>query len=157
MGIGRRIKEAREARGLTQKELGALIDVTASAITNYENETSHPKEPVMYKLLDALRVDANYLFQDVVQVKSVFQADFREQEHIKKYRTLDTHGRDMVDTVLQKEFDRCDSTEQEKRASTLPLPKQPKKEKPYLEPIAAHNDNLSPEQIELMNKDLEDL
>ena len=29
-----------------------------------------------------------------------------EYEHIKKYRKLDTHGKDMVDTVLQKEYDR---------------------------------------------------
>lgn len=107
MGIGRRIKEAREARGLTQKELGALIDVTASAITNYENETSHPKEPVMYKLLDALRVDANYLFQDVVHVKSEFQADFKEQEHIKKYRALDDYGQKAIDGLLEIEYTRC--------------------------------------------------
>lgn len=64
MGIGKRIKESRELLGYTQKELGALVGVTASAITNYENETSHPKEAIMYKLISALRVDANYLFQD---------------------------------------------------------------------------------------------
>ncbi len=43
MGIGYRIKEARENLGFTQTELGKLIGVTGSAITNYENETSHPK------------------------------------------------------------------------------------------------------------------
>lgn len=69
MGIGKRIKEARERKGLTQKELGKIIGVTGSAITNYENETSHPKEPVMYALIDALGVDANILFQDCVEIK----------------------------------------------------------------------------------------
>lgn len=64
MGIGKRIKEARERLGLTQKELGDLLGVTGSAVTNYENETSHPKEPIMYKMFEALHVDANYLFQD---------------------------------------------------------------------------------------------
>ena len=68
MGIGYRIKEAREIQGLTQIELGRLVGVTGSAITNYENETSHPKEPVMYKLIEALKVDANYLFQDCVNL-----------------------------------------------------------------------------------------
>ena len=67
MGIGNRIKEAREALGLTQTELGEMIGVTGSAITNYEKETSHPKELIMYKLIEALKVDANYLFQDVVK------------------------------------------------------------------------------------------
>jgi repressor LexA len=66
MGIGKRVKEARERLRLTQKELGDIIGVTASAVTNYENETSHPKEPIMYALIDALKVDANYLFQDMM-------------------------------------------------------------------------------------------
>ena len=43
MGIGYRIKEARERLGLTQTELGQKVGVTGSAITNYEKETSHPK------------------------------------------------------------------------------------------------------------------
>ena len=52
MGIGKRLKEAREKSGLTQEELARKIGVTGSAITNYEKETSHPKEPVMYALMD---------------------------------------------------------------------------------------------------------
>lgn len=68
MGIGRRLKEAREKLGLTQEELGRQVGVTGSAITNYEKDTSHPKEPVMYALIDALGVDPNFLFQDCVNI-----------------------------------------------------------------------------------------
>lgn len=108
MGIGKRIKEARERLGMTQNELADLVGVTGSAITNYEKETSHPKEPIMYKLFSALQVDANYLFQDVVSVpKKVNDVTFAEFEHIKKYRNLDDHGKEMVDIVLEKEYDRC--------------------------------------------------
>lgn len=106
MGIGKRIKEARENLGLTQNELAELVGVTGSAITNYEKETSHPKEPIMYKLLDVLKVDANYLFQDVVTVKYEFKADYKEQELIKKYRDLDDHGRETVDIILDRESER---------------------------------------------------
>lgn len=106
MGIGKRIKEARENLGLTQNELAELVGVTGSAITNYEKETSHPKESIMYKLLDSLNVDANYLFQDVVSVKYEFQADYKEQELIKKYRDLDDHGRETVDIILDREAER---------------------------------------------------
>ena len=67
MGIGKRIKEARKLKGLTQTELATMIGVTPSAITNYENETSHPKEPVLYKLFEALGCDANFLFQDEIK------------------------------------------------------------------------------------------
>jgi transcriptional regulator with XRE-family HTH domain len=69
MGIGKRIREARELKGLTQKQLGDLVGVTASAITNYENETSHPKEPILYALFQALGKDPNYFFQDCVEIE----------------------------------------------------------------------------------------
>ncbi len=68
MGIGRRLKEAREKAGFTQEELGRMVGVTGSSITNYEKETSHPKEPVMYALIDALKVEPNFLFQDCVHL-----------------------------------------------------------------------------------------
>lgn len=107
MGIGYRIKEARERKGLTQTELGALIGVTGSAITNYEKETSHPKEQIIYRLMETLNVDANYLFQDAVKIKSL-QNDvtLAEYDYIKKYRGLDSHGKEMVDFTLSKEWER---------------------------------------------------
>lgn len=112
MGIGYRIKEARENLGLTQTELGKMLGITGSAITNYEKETSHPKEQIIYKLMETLNVDANYLFQDVVNIKSKENdITLAEYEHIKKYRVLDTHGQDMVDTVLDKEYTRCISAD----------------------------------------------
>lgn len=107
MGIGKRIKQARENIGLTQKELGELIGVTSSAITNYENETSHPKEPIMYALINALHVDANFLFQDCVLNQDIL-ITLSERKHIKKYRTLDEYGKKAVDAVLNIEFERCE-------------------------------------------------
>ena len=120
MGIGYRIKEARERMGLTQTELGALIGVTGSAITNYEKETSHPKEQIIYKLMETLNVDANYLFQDAVKIKKQ-QNDvtLAEYDHIKKYRDLDDHGREMVDFTLTKEWER--STAEKKAGKVIPL------------------------------------
>jgi transcriptional regulator with XRE-family HTH domain len=70
VGIGKRIREARESKGLTQKELGDAVGVTASATTNYESETSHPKEPVLYSLFAALDKDPNFFFQDCVQIEN---------------------------------------------------------------------------------------
>lgn len=119
MGIGKRIKEARENLGLTQIELADLVGVTGSAITNYEKETSHPKEAVMYKLFDALNVDANYLFQDVVNIpKKVNDVTLSEFEHIKKYRNLDEHGRHVIDLLLEAEYDRSISSKQQTSIST---------------------------------------
>ena len=84
MGIGKRIKEARLALDMTQEELANILGVTKGAVANYENETSHPKEPIMYKMFTALNVDANYLFQDVVNLPSKNkEISLAEYEHIK--------------------------------------------------------------------------
>lgn len=113
MGIGYRIKEARENLGVTQTELGKIVGVTGSAITNYENETSHPKEPIMYKLIEALKVDANYLFQDCVKLpKESNDITLAEYEHIKKYRFLDDSGRERIDYELKKECERVKEIEE---------------------------------------------
>lgn len=99
-----------------------MIGVTGSAITNYEKETSHPKESIMYKLFEALNVDANYLFQDVVNIpKKVNDVTLSEFEHIKKYRILDSHGRDLVDMVLNKETERMETLEKESQKDSKPL------------------------------------
>lgn len=123
MGIGYRIKEARENLGLTQTGLGSKVGVTGSAITNYEKETSHPKEQVIYKLMEVLGVDANYLFQDVVNIpKKINDVTLAEFEYIKKYRDLDSHGKEMVDFTLLKEWER--STIEVKQFNNNIIPEQ---------------------------------
>lgn len=107
MSVGSRIKELREDKDMSRSELADKIGVTVGAVSNYENEVSSPKEPILFKIMEVLECDANYLFQDSINMPSM-KNNFSVFEHnlIKKYRELDDHGKDMVDTVLQKEFDR---------------------------------------------------
>lgn len=144
MGIGNRIKEARNNLGYTQEELATLLGITKGAVANYENETSHPKEPVMYKLIETLKVDANYLFQDCVKLpKESNDVTLAEYNHIKKYRSLDAHGKEMVDFTLQKEWERSTANTHDKD---------------YLLPRAAHNDYTDePGELEKMRDDLSNL
>lgn len=69
MGIGVKIKEARLNLGLTQEQLANLIGVKKSAVANYENDISSPREEILYKLFKALNVDANYIFEGQYTVK----------------------------------------------------------------------------------------
>ena len=64
MSIGSRLKEARLRHRMTQAELARAVEVTTSAIGNYETGVSIPKEPVLIALMKTLGVDANYLYQD---------------------------------------------------------------------------------------------
>lgn len=110
MSIGSRIKDARIRKNLTQRELAAMVGVTNGAIANYEAGTSSPKEPVLFRLLEVLEVDANYLFQDGyfnTAKRILLTPD--EQDLITKYRSLDDSGKGFVEAVLQRECDRCSS------------------------------------------------
>ena len=107
MSVGSRIKELREDKEMSRSELADKIGVTIGAVSNYENEVSSPKEPILFKIMEVLGCDANYLFQDSINMPSM-KNTFSVFEHnlIKKYRELDSHGKDMVNTVLQKEYER---------------------------------------------------
>jgi len=64
MGFSNRLKEAREQKGLSRDDLAKRLGVTNSAISNYENGISSPKEEVLLKIFDILEVEPNFLFQD---------------------------------------------------------------------------------------------
>lgn len=109
LGIGKRIKEARLKKGLTQEELGKLIGVTGSAITNYEKETSRLREPIIYALMQVLEVDANYLFQDSITLPKKITSSLSDED-IKiayKYSQLDKWGKQTVRSVINDEQTRC--------------------------------------------------
>ena len=61
----------------------------------------------MYKLIEALKIDANYLFQDCVKLpKESNDVTLSEYKHIEKYRALDDYVRETVDITLDRETQR---------------------------------------------------
>lgn len=109
MSIGDRIKEAREHKNLSRSELAEKANVTMSAISNYENSISSPKEPVLLKLMDILDIDANFLFQDMVEKKPSVYLTPSESTMINKYRKLDTISKELIDIVIDKELERINN------------------------------------------------
>lgn len=109
MSIGDRIKEAREHKNLSRSELAEKANVTLSAISNYENSISSPKEPVLLKLMDILEIDANFLFQDMVEKKPSVYLTPSENTLLDKYRRLDTFSKELVDIVIDKELERSNN------------------------------------------------
>lgn len=62
MTIGEKILELRRKAGLTQRDLALKIGVTPSAVGNYEQGVSFPREEVLYRLFEALDCTPNELF-----------------------------------------------------------------------------------------------
>lgn len=107
MSIGSRIKLRREELGYTQPELAELVGVSKGSIGNYESNVSSPNEHILIKLFDVLKCDANYLYKDDIIPMNGFQVDEIEKKMLQKYRTLDEHGKKMVDFTLNEEYERC--------------------------------------------------
>ena len=108
MSIGSRIKELRIRQNMTQEELARIIGVTKGAVANYENEISSPKSDLMYRLFDALECDANYLYQDAMNL-NIYENRATPEEFeniIKKYRNLDDYGKETIAITLERESER---------------------------------------------------
>lgn len=60
--IGLKIKEFRDKRGLTQKELADLIEMGNTTIANYEKGFRTPKKNTLFKIANALNVTIDDLF-----------------------------------------------------------------------------------------------
>lgn len=60
MLLGKRIKSLRKQNGMTQEELGKLINVTKVSICCYEKETRIPTLETLLALADVFKVDINY-------------------------------------------------------------------------------------------------
>lgn len=63
MSLHDRLREARTAKGLTQKQLGEMIGVASNTIAGYESNRE-PSAAQLGALADALGVDVNFLLQD---------------------------------------------------------------------------------------------
>lgn len=108
MALSDRIKEARKAKGFTQEELGELIGVAKTTVAGYE-KNREPTAAKVGEIADALGVDVNFLFQDETSRISASHLTAAELEHLKKYRSLDSHGKKMVNLVLEEEAARMDA------------------------------------------------
>ena len=49
--------------------------MSKGAIGNYESDYSSPKDEILYKLMAALSVDANYIFQDGIKKPAIVTND----------------------------------------------------------------------------------
>lgn len=60
-GFGQRLKEIRLGRGLTQQELGDMVDVSNRVVAYYEQEDAQPPGPLLVDLARALLVTTDEL------------------------------------------------------------------------------------------------
>ena len=98
MSFGKQMRLRREELQLSRASLAEMLGVSPSAISNYENGVSSPKEEVLLRLFDALQIDPNYLYRDSFRAGS-FVCSHEEQALIEAYRALPL-GREAVRSLI---------------------------------------------------------
>lgn len=68
--VGRRIKQAREVKGLTQEQLAEKVSLSASHMSVIERGIKPPKLETFVEIANVLEIDANSILTDVLSVSN---------------------------------------------------------------------------------------
>lgn len=107
--FGSKLKAARMEKEIKQSDLAEYLGVKNTTISNWEKGVSNPDIEYVSSICKILDVAPSYFFEN--KEKETFS--FQEQNHIKKYRTLDEFGKKAVDSTLELEYNRVHSTNEE--------------------------------------------
>ena len=113
MTFGSRLRTARKAKQLTQKELAAKIKAAHNSISNWENDQNMPDPDTIQNLCWALDVQPNYFFSIddcsppvlMTPVANDMHLTQEERTIITRYRRLDDRGKSAVLNVLNHEYE----------------------------------------------------
>lgn len=107
--IGAVLKSARERRGLTQLQVAETLGKRQQTIGNWETGYAQPDANTLFALCDLYNISIDDAFgggRHVVVSSS-------EKEHLEKYRTLDYHGKRVVDFLLNEEAARVAASKEQ--------------------------------------------
>ena len=123
IALGKTLQEARIALGLKQSEIANQLGCTSANISSWERGKSKIDIDSFAELCKIYHIDFSKTLERLnpIQHTSIEQLDFSEQEHIKKYRSLDEYGKKAVDGLLNTEYERCTTPTTE--LSVIHLPK----------------------------------
>ncbi|WP_025705870.1 helix-turn-helix domain-containing protein [Paenibacillus graminis] len=92
---GKRIREARERKSLTQQELGDLVGLKRTSITNIESGRQKFMFHMIYEFSTALGVP----LQELIPEKSDLISN---ESLLPKFKNLDKDAADFLDSILTK-------------------------------------------------------
>ncbi|NCC16574.1 MAG: XRE family transcriptional regulator [Clostridia bacterium] len=102
--ISNNISKFRKESGFSQKELAEKVGAkNLTTVSSWERGVSSPDADTIIKLCKLFNISLNDLYN--IDSK-VFDLSSSEKNHIKKYRSLDDHGKKTVDIILDSEYER---------------------------------------------------
>lgn len=107
MGL-EKINELKKAKNLTNKKLAEMTGISISSLDKITaGENTNPKFGTIKLICDALGCTLDDLSDNNHPVQTRSYNNPIEETMLKKYRELDTHGKRVVDFILDEEYSRC--------------------------------------------------
>lgn len=149
--ICKNITRYRKLAGLSQKEFAKKLGAAPSRVSSWETGANSTDIDTLFKICDILDVSINDMCG--IYPDANILLSYLEQEHIKKYRGLDPHGKEMVDFTLQKEWERSTA---EAKAVEKVVPIAVREDTTYVN--AAHADDYAsaPEELKQLEEGIMD-
>ena len=117
MTIGEKIRELREARGLTQKQLSQKLgESRGTLVSNWEVGISRPDCDRIVQLCNIFNVTADELLSVKIDPYNISSEEWSK---VAKYRMLDEHGKTIVDYLLNEEYARVLTSSKKKNRPRL--------------------------------------
>ena len=78
--IGKKIKELRQSRGMTQKELSEKLKLTTRHVSDMEQDRSRASYDVLIQICKVFEISLDTLFSEYIEVQKIQE----QQEYIEK-------------------------------------------------------------------------
>ena len=115
MAFNEVLKEIRTKKGFTQQQVADALEITKGTYSGYETGRREPDVFKIKALAQLFDVSGDALLETGFNNEIKFTSE--EKTHIKKYRTLDEHGKKAVDCILNVEYERVEAT----RTPVIPI------------------------------------
>ena len=125
MTFGERLTELRTSAGYTKRnDFADKLGIPSTTLRNYETDVREPGHTFLKQISEFFNVSVDYLLglTDEKEVLNSFRLKSSEYKYIEKYRNLDDHGKNIVTTILNIEYDRIKNTPAEPRNDSM-IPK----------------------------------
>lgn len=102
------LKELRINAGYTQKQVYEMLNIRQSTFSAWETGRAEPSADMLLKLCKLYNVNdiLSAFGYDGYNDDGSIRLNMREVDLVEKYRDLDGHGKEIVDIVLDKEYER---------------------------------------------------
>ena len=119
MNFSQQVKKIKEEKNITNEQLSERSGVAFSTLNKIlSNDDANPKLETAIVIARALECPLAYLIDgDGASVSETMTHD--ERELLKSYRTLDAHGRELVDIIIEKELARIEDVGGEHKSATV--------------------------------------